>query len=129
MVLDSSALIAMLLDEPEAARFEAVASAAEDPILSAANLLEASMVAESRGGAALVTKLDELIAGAGVRIVAVDDMQAYIALEGFHRYGRGRSPANLNFGDCFAYALARRFGRPLLFKGEDFAQTNVERVA
>lgn len=128
MVIDTSALLAIFLGEPEREAFVEAIAAADDPIMPATVLLEASMVAVARGGTAAVTKLDELIAGAGIRIVAVDDIQAYRALEAFHRYGRGRSPAGLNFGDCFSYALAKRFGRPLLFKGEDFGQTNVERA-
>ncbi|MEJ7785330.1 MAG: type II toxin-antitoxin system VapC family toxin [Solirubrobacteraceae bacterium] len=126
MVVDSSAIVAILRDEPEAATFVDLIAAADDPIISAATLAEASIVMQSREGDGGVTDVDELLANAGVRCVAVDDMQAYLALEGFHRYGKGRSPAALNFGDCFAYALAKRFDRPLLFKGNDFRQTNVE---
>lgn len=129
MVVDSSALLAMLLKEPEREHFVSTIARAEDPLVSAASLLEASMVAETRGGTDLVQRLDALIERFGIRIVAVDDMQAYIALEGFHKYGKGRAPAGLNFGDCFSYALAIYKGRPLLFKGEDFAQTNVTAAA
>ncbi len=126
MVVDSSAIVAILRDEPEAAKFVDLIAAADEPIISAATLAEASIVMQSREGDGGVTDVDELLANAGVRCVAVDDMQAYLALEGFHRYGKGSAPASLNFGDCFAYALAIRYGRPLLFKGDEFCQTNVE---
>lgn len=126
MVLDASAVLAILLDEPEREDFIRRIAESGDPVISAATLLEASMVMESRFGVAGVTKLDEFLAAAEVRTIALDDMQAYVALEGFHHYGKGRSPAGLNFGDCFAYGLAMAHGRPLLFKGDDFRQTNVE---
>lgn len=126
MVVDASALLAILLDEPERDRFIEAIADAEDPVISAATLLEASMVMESRSGAAGVTRLDEFLAAAEVRTIALDDIQAYVALEGFHHFGKGRSPAALNFGDCLAYGLAKTHGRPLLFKGDDFRHTNVE---
>lgn len=126
MVIDTSAVVAILLEEPERDAFVERIAEAEDPMISAATLAEASIVMQSRTGDGGVTDVDELLASAGVRCVAVDDMQAYLALEAFYRYGKGRSPAGLNFGDCFSYALAKVQGRPLLFKGEDFAQTNVE---
>lgn len=126
MVVDSSAIVAILRDEPEAATFMDLLAGADDPIISAATLAETSIVMQSREGDGGVTDVDELLANAGVRCVAVDDMQAHLAVEGFHRYGKGRAPASLNFGDCFAYALAIRYQRPLLFKGDDFRQTNVE---
>ena len=129
MVVDPSALLAVLFRESDGPAFEAALAGADDPMMSAAGVLEASILAESRGGADSVKDLDELIATLGIRIVAVDDMQAYIALEGFHKYGKGRSAAGLNFGDCFSYALAIYKGRPLLFKGDDFAQTNVTPAA
>ena len=129
MVVDSSALLTILFQEAGAVTYEVALTDAEDPIISAASLLEASMVAESRGGIEAVRDLDELVASAGIRIVAVDDMQAYIALEGFHRYGKGRSPAGLNFGDLFSFALAKYKGRPLLFTGEDFTHTDVTPAA
>lgn len=126
MVIDTSALVAILLGEPECDEFVDRIAEAEDPMISAATLAEASIVMQGREGDGGVTDVDDLLARAGVRCVAVDDMQAYLALEGFHRYGKGRSPAGLNFGDCFSYALAKRFNRPLLFKGDDFRHTNVE---
>jgi ribonuclease VapC len=125
VVLDTSALLAMLLGEPERDPFIAMLADAEDPLISAATLVEASMVMYVKTGARGVADLDELLAAAAVRCVAVDRAQAQIARAAFVRFGKGRAPAGLNFGDCFAYALARAMGRPLLFKGSDFSQTDV----
>jgi ribonuclease VapC len=125
MVLDSSALLAMLLAEPERDAYIALLSSADDPLVSAATLVEASIVMHAKTGAAGVRDLDELLIAAGVRCVAVDEEQARLARDAFARYGKGRSPARLNFGDCFSYALAHVADRPLLFKGEDFAKTDV----
>ena len=94
-------------------------------MISAATLVEVSIVLHARTGADGVADLDELLRAAGVRIVAVDADQAHEAREAFTRYGRGRSPAALNLGDCFAYACARTHGVPLLFKGDDFEKTDV----
>ena len=125
MILDTSALLAILYDEPERPAFnDAVAT--EDKALSAANFVETSMVLEPRYGEDAVHDLDLYIAKAGIAIAPVDVEQAEIAREAFRRYGKGRHPAGLNFGDCFAYALAHVRGEPLLFKGDDFAQTDVE---
>jgi len=124
MVLDTSALVAILRDEPERDSFVDVLSAAEDPMISAATLLECSMVqAKFEEG---IADLDELLRDAGIRCAAVDAAQALAAREAWTRYGKGRSPAKLNFGDCFSYALAITTGRPLLYKGEDFAHTDVQ---
>jgi ribonuclease VapC len=125
VVLDTSALLAMLLAEPERDAFIALLSSADDPLVSAATLVEASIVMHAKTGAAGVRDLDELLIAAGVRCVAVDDEQARLARDAFARYGKGRSPAGLNFGDCFSYALAHAADRQLLFKGEDFAKTDV----
>jgi ribonuclease VapC len=88
-------------------------------------LLEASIVMQARTGADGVVDLDELLAAAAVRCVAVDQTQAHLARAAFDRYGKGRVRAGLNFGDCFAYALATAMERPLLFKGGDFVHTDV----
>ena len=125
MVLDTSALLAMLLAEPERDAFIALLSKADDPLVSAATLVEASIVMRAKTGAAGVRDLDQLLVTAGVRCIAVDDEQARRARDAFARYGKGRSPAGLNFGDCFSYALARAADRPLLFKGDDFSKTDV----
>lgn len=126
MVIEASALLAILLGEPERDAFMEAIVDAEDPVISAATLLEASMLMESKAGTEGVAMLDDFLAASGVRCIALDDIQARVALEGFHRYGKGRSPAGLNFGDCFSYGLAMTHGRPLLFKGDDFRQTNVK---
>src|SRR5262245_8182943 len=115
----------MLLGEPERDAFIAALAAADDPLVSAATLVEASIVMEVKVGAAGVADLDALLGAAAVRCVAVDEMQARLARDAFTRFGRGRGSAALNIGDCFAYALARAMERPLLFKGEDFGRTNV----
>lgn len=126
MVVDTSALLAILFGGPDADDLIARLAAAEDPAISAATLVEASIVMQAKTGDAGVRDLDALLAAAAVRCVAVDDSQARLAREAYARFGKGRSPAALNFGDCFAYALARGTGRPLLFKGEDFALTDVD---
>jgi ribonuclease VapC len=129
MVLDTSALVAMLLGEPERDRFITALADAEDSLISAATLLEASIVAQSKLGDGGVEDLDQLLSAAGVRCVAVDLAQVHAAREGFARFGKGRSDAALNYGDCFSYALATVTGRPLLFKGEDFSKTDVRAAA
>ena len=125
MVLDTSALVAMLFGEPERDRFIAVLADAADPLISSATLLEASIVLQAKTGADGVADLDDLLAAAAVRCVALDGAQASLARDAFARYGKGRAPAGLNFGDCCSYALARTTGRPLLFKGGDFSQTDI----
>jgi ribonuclease VapC len=129
MVLDSSALLAVLLDEREGPRFIELLADAEDPLISAATLVEASIVMQAETGEPGVDDLDDLLAAAGVRFVAVDRAQAQIAREAYTRVGKGRSPAGLNFGDCFSYALAQVTGRPLLFNGDDFGLTDVTPAA
>jgi ribonuclease VapC len=126
MVLDTSALVAMLLGEPERDRFIRLLAEAHDPLLSAATLLEASIVMQAKTGDDGVSDLDELLTAAAVRPIAVDATQAYLARDAHARFGKGRAPAGLNFGDCFAYALAQATGRPLLFKGTDFELTDVK---
>lgn len=128
MVIDTSALVAILTAEPEQAAFIHAIEQAEVRLLSAANWVEVSIVIESRYGAAGLHHLDRLLARAGVETVAVDVEQARIAREAFQRYGKGRHPAALNFGDCFAYALASARSEPLLFKGGDFLQTDLAAV-
>lgn len=125
MVLDTSALVAILTGEPEQTAFIKVIEQADVCLLSAASHVEAALVMEVRHGAAGVHDLGRLLDRAGCQIVAVDAEQASIARSAFQRYGKGRHPAGLNFGDCFAYALAVARGEPLLFKGNDFGQTDV----
>ena len=125
MVVDTSALLAVLLGEPERDPFIAVLADAQDPLISAATLVESSIVMRAKTGDHGVADLDDLLAAAAVRCVAVDDVQAHLARDAFARYGKGRAAAGLNFGDCFSYALARATDRPLLFKGDDFRRTDV----
>ncbi len=125
MVLDTSAVLAILLREPEQQAFSELLANADDPLISAATLVEACIVMQAKTGEAGVAALDALLAAASVRCVAVDREQALAARDAYTRYGKSRSPAGLNFGDCFAYALAQVNHRPLLFKGNDFAQTDI----
>jgi len=125
MVVDSSAVVAILEDEPERPSFARALARAADPLISAATLLEASIVMHWKAGDQGIEDLDALLLSAGIRVAAVDIAQAHAARDAWLRYGKGRSPAGLNFGDCFSYALAKTTGRPLLYKGNDFAHTDV----
>jgi ribonuclease VapC len=127
MVLDTSAVLAILQDEPERRAFNEAIEGADSRSLSVASLLETSMVIETRYGASGVRHLERFLDRAGVTIVPVDLEQGQIARQAFSRFGKGRHPAGLNFGDCFSYALAQALGEPLLFKGDDFTRTDVLR--
>jgi len=125
MVVDTSALLAILQDEPERRSFNEALEAADRCSISAATLVETSIVVESRYGAEGVRALDLLLARASIDVVPVDAAQAQVARAAFARFGKGRHPAGLNFGDCFSYALARSLAEPLLFKGDDFGLTDL----
>ena len=127
MVLDTSAVLAILQDEPERRAFNEAIEAADSRCLSVASYVEVSMVVETRYGAEGVRQLDRFLDRAGVTLVAVDVEQGKIARQAFSRFGKGRHAAGLNFGDCFSYALAQALGEPLLYKGEDFSRTDVVR--
>lgn len=129
MVIDTSALVAILLDEPERRRFTECIETAATRAVSAATLVETSIVLESRLGSAGVLSLDRLLEVAAVRIVPLDADHARLARAAYRRYGKGRHPAGLNLGDCFSYALAVARGEPLLCKGQDFAATDLELAA
>ena len=129
MVIDTLAILAMLLDEPEADAFARRVEADPVVLVSAASRVEATFVIEGRKGDAGRVRLDRLFALAGAEIVPVNAEQAEVACEAFRRYGKGRHPANLNFGDVFAYALAKTSGEPLLFKGDDFSRTDLPSAA
>jgi ribonuclease VapC len=129
MVLDTSALIALLTMEPESARLAAALESDTTRLISAATVVEAGMVIEARYGSDGGRELDLLIAKAGLSIEAVTAEQADVAREAWRRYGKGRHSAGLNFGDCFSYALAKVAGEPLLFKGDDFNQTDIAALA
>ena len=126
IVVDSSALIAILRRETEADDFLGIIAAAQGCLLSSVTLLETSMVLAGRtGDATSWAELDALIARAGMQVVAQDATLAEAARTAFLRYGKGRHPAGLNFGDCASYALARNRSLPLLFKGDDFSRTDL----
>lgn len=127
MVLDTSAVLAILQDEPERRSFNEAIEAADSRSLSVASLVETSIVVEARYGAGGVRQLDRLLDRAGVSIVPVDAEQGKVARQAFSRFGKGRHAAGLNFGDCFSYALAQVLGEPLLYKGDDFSRTDVTR--
>lgn len=125
MIVDSSALVALLLLEPEAARLARAIAQVEDGKVPMTCYVEASMVILSRTGEQGFHNLDLLIMDSRLAVVPFTESQARIARDAFRRYGKGRHPAGLNFGDCMAYALARESGEELLFKGTDFALTDV----
>lgn len=125
MVVDTSAVVAVLFGEPGAEGVEHKLMDAPG-IMSAATRVELGIVVEARAGPAGAQLLEELLARVGVRVEPVDQGLADEALVCWRRFGRGRHPAGLNYGDTFSYALARRMGLPLLFVGEDFARTDVQ---
>jgi ribonuclease VapC len=125
MIIDTSAVLAILFDEDDAARFADAIAGADQRAMSAASFLEAGVVIDNQLGPAAGRQLDALLARAEVEISPVTREQAEIARQAYLDYGKGHHPARLNFGDCFAYALAKATNQPLLFKGDDFAQTDV----
>ncbi len=129
MVIDTSALLAILQDEPERRVFNEAVEAADTRSVSVASFVEVSIVIDSRYGPDGVRDFDLLLSKAEIQLVPVDSEQAFLARQAFRQYGKGRHAASLNFGDCFSYALAKSLGEPLLFKGEDFARTDLEAVA
>ena len=126
MIVDSSAVLAILFSEPDARRHASAIMTASPCRMSVANVLEASIVVERRGGDTAGHELDALLERADVELVPVTVEHLEAARRAWRRFGRGNHRAALNFGDCFAYALAKSTGEPLLFKGEDFAQTDIE---
>lgn len=127
MVVDTSALIAILLQEEDAQTYADAIAAAATAALSAASYVELAIVSLSRGVRGRA-ELEATLADAAIDIVPVTLDQARLAPGAYERYGKGRHAAALNFGDCFAYALAKSRGEPLLFKGTDFRLTDVSRV-
>lgn len=129
MIVDSSAVVAILIDETDGPELERTLLAAPTPVMSAATLLESHIVMRRRFGEVGVSKVDRLVREAGIRVVMVDEVQARTASRGHAAFGRGSGhPARLNYGDCFSYALAITRDEPLLFKGDDFVHTDVRRV-
>lgn len=125
MVLDTSALLAILQDEPERRAFNEAIEAADTRLMSVATFVEVSIVLEARHGAEAVNDLDLFMERAGITLVPVDLEQARVARRALGRFGKGRHRAGLNFGDCFVYALASVLGEPLLHKGDDFVHTDL----
>ena len=125
MVIDTSAIVAILQNEPEQDAFIEAIESADIRLVSAASFFEASIVILTRYGMDGILDLDLFMAKAGIEISSVDSDQANIARRAFRDFGRGRHPAELNFGDCFSYALAKSLDLPLLFKGSDFSKTDI----
>jgi ribonuclease VapC len=126
MVIDTSALLAILLGENETETFARAIEKAEHCSISAANWLEAAVVIDNRGDPVASREFDQLLRRAEIVIEPVTAQQAEIARQAYRDFGKGRHSAGLNFGDCFSYALAKSLDEPLLFKGDDFGQTDVK---
>ncbi|WP_449407440.1 type II toxin-antitoxin system VapC family toxin [Microbacterium maritypicum] len=130
MIVDSSAVVAILIDETDGPDLERALLMAPAPVMSAATLLESHIVMRRRFGEAGVSKVDRLVREAAIRVVAVDEIQVRTASRGHADFGRGSGhPAKLNYGDCFSYALAIERDEPLLFTGDDFVHTDVRQAS
>jgi ribonuclease VapC len=125
VILDTSALVAILVKEPDSGRYIEAISNAPRCRISAGNFIELSIVIEGQFGLEVLRQCDALIRRIGIVIEPVTVEQAHVARQAFSDFGKGHHPAALNFGDCFAYALAKVTGEPLLFKGEDFKKTDI----
>ena len=126
MIVDTSAIVAILRNEPEAASYAEAIVGARSRRVSAVNYVETAAVIDAGRNPITSRKFDDLFREAGLRIEPVTEAQARIAREAYRDFGKGSGhPARLNFGDCFAYALARATGEPLLFKGADFVHTDI----
>jgi len=128
IVVDASALIAILDKEPDAARYAEAIAEADTPLISAATLLELHIVMLNRHGARAAQIVERLILDAAFQIENFTAQHVELAREAYARYGKGRNTAGLNYGDCFSYALAKATGLPLLFKGRDFSKTDLVAV-
>ncbi len=128
MIVDASALLAILFQESEAAEFTQALASAKSPRMSAVNYLEAAIRIDSQNNAVAAQAFDAFIALSDITIEPVSLSQMKIARLAYAQFGKGRHLAGLNFGDVFAYALAKERGEPLLFKGDDFGKTDVVRV-
>ncbi|MGH9494230.1 MAG: type II toxin-antitoxin system VapC family toxin [Candidatus Sulfotelmatobacter sp.] len=126
MVIDTSALAAIFFGEPERPAFLRAIFGATVRLISAATLFEAGLVIESRQGDAAGREFDLFVIRTGLEVIPVDAEQAELARTAWRRYGKGRHPAALNFGDCFSYALSKSTGEPLLAKGSDFSLTDIQ---
>lgn len=128
MVVDTSAVLAILLEEPEAAEYAQCIEDDPTPLISAASVLEAGIVLMSRYGPEARDDLQDFLEQAGLQVEPVTAAQIVLALDAYQQFGKGRHQASLNFGDCFAYALAKATDQPLLFKGNDFSQTDIATI-
>ena len=126
MIVDTSAVMTVLFGESGAERYDEAIAKAPRRLMSVVNFLEATIVLESRSGEAAGHELDAFLEEAGIELAPVTADHAQAARRAWRRFGKGNHPAGLNFGDCFAYALAEATGEPLLFKGRDFALTDIE---
>ena len=129
MILDTSAMVAILYREPEAVAFAQLIHDADTCRMSVASLIELTMVIESQLGSDGMRQAEAFLRRADVMIEAVTLVQGELARQAFLDFGKGRHRAGLNFGDCFSYALAKATGEPLLFKGNDFGQTDIKAAA
>ncbi len=128
IVVDSSALLAIVFEEDEHATFTDAIMSDDAPRIGAPNFVEASMIVEARNGERGWRELQIISGNLGLSVASFDSGHVAAARDAFRRYGKGRHRAALNFGDCMAYALAKALDAPLLFKGDDFAQTDIKRV-
>lgn len=126
MVVDTSAVLAILQLEPEAERFARAIEEADTRRISSVSVLEAGVIAQARKGESGAHELDAFLHQADLAVDPFNAEQAALARDAYRRFGKGRHPAALNLGDCAAYALARLWGEPLLFKGDDFSRTDLE---
>lgn len=128
MVIDPSAILAIIYGEPEELIFIQLINESEDCLLSAPGYVEASIVMGTKHGEQGVKNLNLLIEALSIIIVPFSAEQAQLGSEAFLKFGKGRHPAKLNMGDCFSYALAKSINQPLLFKGNDFIHTDIDKV-
>jgi ribonuclease VapC len=126
LIVDTSAVIAILFNEADALVYAQAIAQADSCAISAANFVEVSVVVEAQTKGLGPRQVDAFFRRAGIVIESVTEDHAFVARQAYSDFGKGRHPAGLNFGDCFAYALAKSSGEPLLFKGRDFAKTDIE---
>jgi ribonuclease VapC len=128
LVVDSSAILAILLDEPDGSDFLKKLTTAPKVILSSATYLETCLVLGARNGNAEIPSMSRFLEKLGAEVISFTPEQAHVARNAWMQYGKGNHKAKLNFGDCFSYALSKVSGQPLLFKGKDFSLTDIKRV-
>jgi ribonuclease VapC len=126
MIVDSSAIVAILRNEPDAASMSAILQQESVCRMSAVTYAEAGIVTDGNRNPILSRRFDDLLRDVGIRVEPVTAEQAKLARQAYRDFGKGRHKAGLNFGDCFAYALAKEMDEPLLFKGDDFRHTDIE---